>query len=130
MQKYNVVSKRTRNNRITGKEIPVETFTGPYTVIGHDANNFYVVHGNNGNFEDTQDRFFLLSKDEVCGGYPAFKTERDRIKTDLNGETDWHRLRSAYRGNAHYTWCVNASGDVYGSHAINAFRFAPTCVIA
>lgn len=50
MQKYNVVSKRTRNNRITGKEIPVETFTGPYTVIGHDTNNFYVVHGNNGNY--------------------------------------------------------------------------------
>lgn len=50
MQKYNVVSKRTRNNRITEKEIPVETFTGPYTVIGHDANNFYVVHGNNGNY--------------------------------------------------------------------------------
>ena len=47
----------------------------------------------NGNYEDTQDRFFLLSKDEVCGGYPVFKTERDRIKTDLNGETDWHRLR-------------------------------------
>lgn len=54
----------------------------------------------NGRYEDTQDRFFILSKDEVCGGYPAFKTERDRIKVDMNGETDWHRLRSAIRCNA------------------------------
>lgn len=84
----------------------------------------------NGNYEDTQDRFFLLSKDEVCGGYPVFKTERDRIKTDLNGETDWHRLRSAYRGYAHYAWYVNASGIVSNSSAIDANRFAPACVIA
>lgn len=84
----------------------------------------------NGNYEDTQDRFFLLSKDEVCGGYPAFKTERDRIKTDLNGETDWHRLRSAHRGSASYAWYVNASGSVNNLSAINANRFAPACVIA
>ena len=84
----------------------------------------------NGNYEDTQDRFFLLSKDEVSGGYPAFKTERDRIKTDLNGETDWHRLRSAYRGSANNTWYVSASGNVYGISAVYAFRFAPACVIA
>lgn len=83
----------------------------------------------NGNYEDTQDRFFLLSKDEVCGGYPVFKTERDRIKTDLNGETDWHRLRSANRGSASSTWCVSASGNV-NSNAIYAHRFAPACVIA
>ena len=84
----------------------------------------------NGNYEDTQDRFFLLSKDEVCGGYPVFKTERDRIKTDLNGETDWHRLRSANRGNAINAWYVYASGDVSSSNAIYAYRFAPACVIA
>lgn len=84
----------------------------------------------NGNYEDTQDRFFLLSKDEVCGGYPVFKTERDRIKTDLNGETDWHRLRSVHRGYANNAWCVFASGGVYYSGAIYAYRFAPACVIA
>ena len=84
----------------------------------------------NGNYEDTQDRFFLLSKDEVCGGYPAFKTERDRIKTDLNGETDWHRLRSAYRGIAKYTWYVIASGHVGSLNAIYALRFAPAWVVA
>ena len=84
----------------------------------------------NGNYEDTQDRFFLLSKDEVCGGYPAFKTERDRIKTDLNGETDWHRLRSAYRGHANNAWYVNACGYVNNYYAFYALRFAPACVIA
>lgn len=84
----------------------------------------------NGNYEDTKDRFFLLSKDEVCGGYPAFKTERDRIKTDLNGETDWHRLRSAIRGIASSAWFVHASGSVSFSYAIYASRFAPACVIA
>ena len=84
----------------------------------------------NGNYEDTQDRFFLLSKDEVCGGYPAFKTERDRIKTDLNGETDWHRLRSAYRGSANNTWYVHASGNVGSVNAIVAIRFAPAWVVA
>lgn len=82
-------------------------------------------------WEDTQDRFFVLSKDEVCGGYPAFKTERDRIKTDLDGETDWHWLRSAYRGYAISTWGVNASGNVgdyyYASYAL---RFAPAWVVA
>lgn len=81
-------------------------------------------------WEDTQDRFFVLSKDEVCGGYPAFKTERDRIKTDLDGETDWHRLRSAFRGNAGYTWFVNASGYVSNVSASYALRFAPAWVVA
>lgn len=84
----------------------------------------------NGNYEDTQDRFFLLSKDEVCGGYPVFKTERDRIKTDLNGKTDWHRLRSALRGHAINTWYVHACGYVSNGNAISAYRFAPACVIA
>ena len=74
----------------------------------------------NGNYEDTQDRFFLLSKDEVCGGYPAFK----------NGETDWHRLRSAGRGNAYNTWYVVACGSVVSGNAIVANRFAPAWVVA
>ena len=84
----------------------------------------------NGNYEDTQDRFFLLSKDEVLSKYPAFKTARDRIKTNLNGETDWHRLRSAHRGYANYAWYVLASGSVGSSSAIYAYRFAPAWVVA
>lgn len=78
----------------------------------------------------TVDRFFLLSLDEIGGGYPAFQTEKDRIKVDLEGETDWHFLRSASRGYACITWYVNASGYVISGYAFYAYRFAPACVIA
>lgn len=40
------------------------------------------------------------------------------------------RLRSAYRGNAYYTWYVHSSGNVNtSSHASSANRFAPLVVI-
>ena len=40
------------------------------------------------------------------------------------------RLRSANRGNASYTWSVNASGLVfYYYYASYAYRFAPAVVI-
>jgi hypothetical protein len=39
------------------------------------------------------------------------------------------RLRSAWRGNACYTWYVYSTGNVYGSNAAYAFRAAPACVI-
>ena len=40
------------------------------------------------------------------------------------------RLRSAYRGNAYYTWYVNSSGGVgNGGHASYAHRFAPLVVL-
>ena len=48
--KYNVISKETKINPVTGQEIPVEIFTGPYTIVGHDIEKFYVVHSNNGNY--------------------------------------------------------------------------------
>lgn len=48
--KYNVISKEAKINPVTGQEIPVETFTGPYTIVGHDIEKFYVVHSNNGNY--------------------------------------------------------------------------------
>lgn len=47
---YDVVSKATKINRITWAEIPVEVFHGPYTIVGHDEEHFYVQHGNEGNF--------------------------------------------------------------------------------
>lgn len=39
------------------------------------------------------------------------------------------RLRSAYRGSASFTWCVNSSGNANGDYATRAFRFAPLVVI-
>lgn len=48
--KYNVISKETKINPVTGQEIPVEVFHGPYTIVGHDEERFYVQHGNEDNF--------------------------------------------------------------------------------
>lgn len=48
--KYNVISKETKINPVTGQEIPVEVFYGPYMIVGHDEERFYVQHGNEGNF--------------------------------------------------------------------------------
>lgn len=88
------------------------------------------VYKDNGECIDTVDRFFLLSKEELEGGYEYIKTEADRVKVDENGETDVHWTRSARRGNAGSTWYVNASGCVYYSSASWANRFSPACVIA
>ena len=48
--KYNVISKEIKINPVTGQEIPVEVFYGPYVIVGHDEERFYVQHGNEGNF--------------------------------------------------------------------------------
>lgn len=84
----------------------------------------------NGECIDTVDRFFLLSKEELEGGYEYIKTEADRVKVDENGETDVHWTRSATRDNAGSTWYVNARGCVYYNSASWANRFSPACVIA
>lgn len=39
------------------------------------------------------------------------------------------RLRSAHRGFAFSTWCVNSSGGVYGNGAWSAVRFSPLVVV-
>lgn len=46
---YNVVSKAAKLNNLTREEIPQETFYGPYTIVGHDKDNFYVARVNVGN---------------------------------------------------------------------------------
>lgn len=68
--------------------------------------------------EDTLDTFFLLSKEEVGETrrldekYRRIKTEKDRVKTDEKRRTEWHWLRSAYRGGASFAWVVGSSGGV------------------
>lgn len=47
---YDVVSKATKINKITGAEIPAEVFHGPYMIVGHDEERFFMQHGNEGNF--------------------------------------------------------------------------------
>lgn len=88
------------------------------------------VYKDNGDYADTVDRFFLLSKKELEGGYEYINTEADRIKVDENGETDVHWTRSAYRVGANNTCSVTTSGNVsyYGAGWANLF--SPACVIA
>lgn len=82
--------------------------------------------------EDTLDTFFLLSRKELEGEgrYRGIETEKDRIKVNLDGETDWHWTRSAYRGGAGHAWYVPPSGYVFNYYATYAFRFAPACVLS
>lgn len=47
---YDVVSKATKINKITGAEIPAEVFHGPYMIVGHDEEHFYVQYGDEWNF--------------------------------------------------------------------------------
>lgn len=88
------------------------------------------VYKDNGESSETYDVFFLLSKEELEGGYEYINTEADRVKVDENGETDAHWTRSAYRGYANYTWYVSTSGSVNNINPNRANRFSPACVIA
>lgn len=89
------------------------------------------VYKDNGEAPETYDVFFLLSKEELEGGYEYIKTEADRVKVDENGETDVHWTRSASRGAASNAWCVGSSSSVGGSGSASwAYRFSPACVIA
>lgn len=86
----------------------------------------------NGDREATLDTFFLLSVEEMKDEekkYQRFRSERDCVKVNPEQETEWHWTRSAYRGNAYYTWNVSASGYVTYNYAVSSNRFAPACVI-
>lgn len=74
----------------------------------------------------TDEGFFLLSKEEVEKYMPR---EIDRIYADEDGDTRWWWTRSAYRGNAYYTWSVSTGGSVATNYAHYAIRCAPACRI-
>ena len=88
----------------------------------------------NNSGDDTEDLFFLLSADEVDPKKTPYKYYEDvtnRQKKNADGETDYHRLRSADRGLSCDTWCVLSSGFVgSGYYAYWALRCAPACTIA
>lgn len=88
------------------------------------------VYKDNGERIDTVDRFFLLSKEELEGGYEYINTEADRIKVDKYGETDDHWTRSAYPGSDCSTWYVTDNGAFSTRRASWTYRFFPACVIA
>lgn len=87
----------------------------------------------NTNGRKTVDTFFLLSVDEYDAKDTPYEYYKDKpyraakhTKDDYN---DWHRTRSAYRGNSYYTWCVYSSGYVSYYYANNSMRCAPACAI-
>ena len=82
--------------------------------------------------EDTLDTFFLLSHEELEGKerYRGIENEKDWIKTNPAGETDWHWTRSAHRDYESCAWSIGPSGNVGIYYTTNAIRFAPACVLS
>lgn len=88
----------------------------------------------NTNGRKTVDTFFLLSVDEYNAKSTPYEYYKDKpyraakhAKDDFN---DWHRTRSAIRGDSCNAWYVYSSGGVgsYG-YAYGAMRCAPACAI-
>ena len=87
----------------------------------------------NTNGRETVDTFFLLSVAEYDAKDTPYEYYKDKpyraakhAKDDFN---DWHRTRSAYRGNSCNTLCVDSSGGVYDDYAYGSMRCAPACAI-
>lgn len=87
----------------------------------------------NTNGRKTVDTFFLLSVDEYDAKDTPYEYYKDKpyraakhAKDDYN---DWHRTRSALRGNSYSTWYVYSSGNVSYGGAVYSMRCAPACAI-
>ena len=96
----------------------------------------------NTNGRKTVDTFFLLSVDEYDAKDTPYEYYKDtpyeyykdkpyraakHAKDDYN---DWHRTRSAYRGDSCGAWYVSSSGGVCNvNYANNSMRCAPACAI-
>lgn len=106
-----------------------------------------------GDYEDTYDKIFLASKEQVYGTLesgtyndevwdyykkatgltaPSNANNIGRIKYKLDAQTsaDWQRLRSPNRGYSNSTWSCYGAGALFSSTAYGAGRCAPACVIA
>lgn len=92
------------------------------------------VKKNNSNGEQTEDLFFLLSKEEFDPDetpYEFYENKANRVKFTEDGNTCRHWTRSANRGTSYGTWYVNSDGTVSYHYAANrAIRCAPACTIA
>lgn len=88
---------------------------------------------NNTDGVDTEDVFFLASRDELKDEkkrYAFFRTERDCVKVSKDGETEWHWTRSPYHGTSYYVWSVTIAGNVNFNGANDSFRCAPLVVLS
>lgn len=91
------------------------------------------VKKNNSNGEQTEDLFFLLSKEEFDPEetpYEFYENKANRVKFTEDGNTCSHWTRSANRGSSTNAWFVTSDGAVYYNYANWAIRCAPACTIA
>lgn len=95
-----------------------ETYAARYAELAEYA---IPVTKMNTNGRKTVDTFFLLSVGEYDAKDTPYEYYKDKpyraakhAKDDFN---DWHRTRSAYRGNSCTTWYVDSSGGVGGYYA-------------
>lgn len=113
------------------KYLNSETYAARYAEL---AEYVIPVTKMNTNGRETVDTFFLLSAGEYDAKdtpYEYYKGKPYRAakhaKDDFN---DWHRTRSAYRGDSSNAWYVTSSGYVYyGYGAYGSMRCAPACAI-
>lgn len=107
-----------------------ETYAARYAELAEYA---IPVTKMNTNGKKTVDTFFLLSVGEYDTKdtpYEYYKDKPYRAAKHAKGDfNDWHRTRSASRGNSHHTWCVTSSGNVGYGNASTSMRYAPTCAI-
>ena len=91
------------------------------------------VKKNNRNGVQTEDLFFLLSKEEFNPNetpYEFYENKENRVKFTEDGYTCSHWTRSSVQGSLYHTWCVSSSGGVYSDNASWTFLYAPACTIA
>lgn len=108
-----------------------ETYAARYAELAEYA---IPVTKMNTNGRKTVDTFFLLSVGEYDAKDTPYEYYKDKpyrsakhAKDDCN---DWHRTRSANRGDSCDTWYVNSSGYVGGDgYASYSMRCAPACAI-
>ncbi len=78
-------------------------------------------------FEYWRRRFGL---NEFASRHPTLHDGYKTPAINAQASPQYIRLRSALQDNAYTTWCVSASGCVYGYDSTNlALRFSPVCVI-
>ena len=100
------------------------------TDLSRDLEIYLASYIKNDDRDDTEDTFFLLSKDELEGKYEFIKTERNRVKVNKRGETEDYWARSANRTYSYRTCLVSNTGYVGSGTASWVRGVSPACVIS
>lgn len=91
------------------------------------------VKKHNINGKQTEDLFFLLSKEEFDPEetpYEFYENKANRVKFKEDGSICIHWTRSFYMGGLNYTYYVDINGNIHGNNAMWNYPCAPACTIA